>query len=72
MLPNHGDISKGVRNRGGIWGDREPRREILEDRNAEQKWRRHGRKSLRRPEITGDQPTTRLAFTREGTLVGGN
>lgn len=31
-----------------------------------------GRESLRRPEITGGQPATRLAFTKERTLVGGN
>lgn len=46
--------------------------EVLADRNAEQKWRPHGRESLRRPEITGDQPATSRAFTKEGTLVGGN
>lgn len=42
--------------------------ELLAARNAEQKWRPHGRESLSRLETMRDKPATSLAFIKERTL----
>lgn len=42
--------------------------ELLADRDAEQKWRPHGRGSFGRLETMRQQPATSLAFIKERTL----
>lgn len=61
---NHGEIRKAIREKGG----ERTNEELLAASNAEQKWRPHGRESLRRLETMGDQPATSLALINERAL----